>query len=347
MKKRIALLLAGVLALSVLAGCQKPAASEDNQTAESEDSQPAESTDSGEEPAAGGVAPEEGSAVYISRSMEDSFGALLAYALQDAFEEKHPGWSFSIQDSDNDASKQLEFMENAIAAGVDVMIVQSVADANCLSTAQEAIDEGILVMCYEVPFEEGNDICPLVYSDFYTTYRVLMDYAEENVPENANAVVLSGIEGFAPCVSREDALNEFLEARSDVNVLAYQYANYNTDEAMNIMEDWLQQYDNIDAVICLTDTMAIGAIEAYRANNIDCTDVWICGVDSLLDACGYIQNGELTASVFRPPVSFADAAMGVIDNFYAGTQDMTERIALNSDLVVTKENVEEIIAMQQ
>lgn len=296
-----------------------------------------------EAPAAAEI-PENAKCVYISRSLADEFGAMIAYDLQAVIEETYPGWSFTIQDSDNDASKQLEYMENAISNNVDVLIVQPVADSNTLDAAQRAIDAGILVINYEVPFDTENIINPIVYSSFYDSYKVLMDYAVDVVKENANILVLSGIEGFSATVEREQALNEFLEARPDVNVLAMQYAQYETDKAMNIMEDWLQQYDNIDAVLCLTDTMAIGVCEAYRANNVDSTDVWICGVDSLSNACQYIESGEISASVFRSPRAFSNATINAINEYYAGTLDQTAMIMCNNDIVVTQDNVADIEA---
>ena len=359
-RKLVAVSLCAVMAAGLMAGCGSSAESSDAAASAEESTEDeaeaaedeAEATEEAAEPEAEGEAaetpeggmPENGTLVYLSRALGDEFGSMIAYDLQGQMAEKYPGWTVSIQNSDNDPSKQLEFMENAIINDVDVLVVQSVADANCLQAAKDAIDAGIFVMCYEVPFSEEEDVCPLVFSDFYTSYHVLMDYAVENVPENANICVLSGIQGFGPTVEREKALNEFLEARPDVNVLATQYANYETDQAMNITEDWMQQFDNIDGILCLTDTMAIGVCEAYRANNMDSKDIWVCGVDSLSDACGYIETGELTVSVFRSPRAFSNAAITAIEKYYDGTQDMLERILCNNDIIVTKDNVAEIEA---
>lgn len=342
MKKFIALLLVVLLATSAFVGCSTTSPI-DEQIAESE--QTGEKTDVAVDE---NGFPETGTLVYIARGMSDPFAALNAYTAQEVFLEAHPGWTFSIKDADNDASKLLQIIEDATTQGVDIIANGGVAGADCTAAIKNAIDAGIFVFGIEVPVSDSEpDIAPYVCVDFYNTYKVLMDWSVDQVPENANAVVLSGIQGFEPCTERERALNEFLEARPDVNVLAYQYANYNTDEAMKIMEDWLQMYDDIDAVICLTDTMAVGAIEAYRAAGIDCTDVWICGVDALLDACAYIESGELTVSVFRPPQAYAEGELELCERYYAGdVTDPGEVVTLNCEIVVTQENVDEIIAMQ-
>ena len=349
MKKRnvLALLAALMMLAAVITGCSSgtaPASAESAAPAASSASTEAASAASTE---AGGF-PETGTFVYIGRGMADPFCALNAAVMQKMFLEAHPGWTFSIQDANNDAAKLIQIIEDATAQGVDIIGNGGVAGADCEAAARDAIDSGIFMFGIETPVAEKDGIAPYVYVDFYNTYKVLMDWSVDQVPEGANAVVLSGIQGFEPCTERERALEEFLAARPDVNVLAYQYANYNTDEAMDIMEDWLQMYDNIDAVISLTDTMAIGAIEAYRAAGVDCTDVWICGVDALKDACGYIKSDELTVSVFRAPAAYAQAEIDLCERYYAGElTDPTEAVLLNCEVIVTKENVDDILAQQE
>jgi len=293
--------------------------------------------------------PEEGVFVYIGRGLSDPFCALNAYAMQDVFLEAHPGWSFIIKDADNDAAKLIQIIEDATAQGVDIIADGGVAGADATSAVKDAIANGIFVYGVEVACSETEpEIAPYVCVDFYHTYKVLMDWSVDQIPENANAVVLSGIQGFEPCVERERALNEMLEQRPDINILAWQYANYATDDATVIMEDWLQVYDNIDAVISLTDTMAIGAIEAYHAAGIDCKDVWICGVDALLDACNYIKEGELDVSVFRPPVAYANAELSLCERYYDGDiTDQGEVVVIEPEIIVTLDNVDEIIAAQE
>lgn len=346
MKKRkiMALAVALTMILACLVGCSGGASS----AAPAQDAAAEESTGTtGATAAAAGGFPESGTFVYIGRGMADPFCALNASVMERMFLEAYPGWTFSIQDANNDAAKLIQIIEDATAQGVDIIGNGGVAGADCEAAARDAIDNGIFVFGIETPVAEKEGIAPYVYVDFYNTYKVLMDWSEDQVPQDANVVVLSGIEGFDPCVQRERALDEFLEARPDVNVLAYQYANYNTDEAMNIMEDWLQMYDNIDAVISLTDTMAIGAIEAYRAAGVDCTDVWICGVDALKDACAYIESGELTVSVFRAPSAYAEAEIDLCERYYAGQlDDPYEAVLLNCEVIVTAENVDDILAQQ-
>lgn len=331
-RKILAVLLAATMTFA-LGGCvttQDPTASVDSgsssessssasSSASSSSSSSSGSSSESSSSSASGAVPDEGTVVYIARALSDPFAALNAQAAQEAFLEAYPNWTFTIKDADNDAAKLIQILEDAATQGVDIVYDGGVAGADATQAVKDAQAAGVFVFGVEVAASEVEpEIAPYICVDFYHTYKVLMDWSLDQIPENANAVVLSSIEGFDPCIERERALNEMLEERPDINVLAWQYCDYDTTEAMNQMEDWLQHYDNIDAVISLTDTMAIGAIEAYRANNIDCTDVWICGVDALLDACSYIESGELTVSVFRPPSAYAEAEVELIEDYYAG-----------------------------
>ena len=289
--------------------------------------------------------PEKGTVVHISRGMTDAYSALLATTIQADFQEDHPGWTYSIQDCDNSAAKEVELLENAISQMVDVIVLETCSDASVQNYVEEAMANDIKVIAINL-WMEDEGVCPYMMSDYYTAMKTVCDYAQDAIPENAKAVVLQAIEGFYPNNERYRAITDMLETRSDIEVLDTQFAQYNKDTAMSLMEDWLQMYPDIDVVLSLNDSMALGAIEAYKANKLDPTEIQFYGVDALMDCCKSIKEGGMTASAFQDPKYYSEAIEDMLQEWYAGTLDTSVIVPLSTTLV-TADNVDEIIEIQE
>jgi ABC-type sugar transport system substrate-binding protein len=68
---------------------------------------------------------------------------------------------------------------------------------------------------------------------------------------------------------------------------------------MTLTENWLTRFNNnIDAVICQNDDMALGALEAVEAKGVK-DKIIVVGVDAIADALTAIKAGRLDATVFQ------------------------------------------------
>jgi len=76
-------------------------------------------------------------------------------------------------------------------------------------------------------------------------------------------VVLEGI----PCVinsERVDAFNEVMKKYPNIKILDSQPAYWSTQKGLEIMENYLQKYDKIDAVWAQDDDVLKGVLQAYK-----------------------------------------------------------------------------------
>lgn len=73
-------------------------------------------------------------------------------------------------------------------------------------------------------------------------------------------------------------------------------ANWNTDEALALVETWLTQYPDVGGIWCANDNMATGALQALDAAGLK-GKVGVCGIDANTDIVEAIANGEATATV--------------------------------------------------
>lgn len=279
--------------------------------------------------------------VYISRSMSDPFGSWLANSVEKLGKES--GYKVTVMDQQDDAAKSVEMLENAMNSSPDIIVLQPNADAQVLSTIQNIQKQDIPVIVVNLPLPEDPEAVPTVICDDYTLGYNMAQEAAENIAENGNIVILNGIAGMSVTTERRRGFQEgLLDARPDVTLLDEQTGNFNKDEAMNIMDDWLQKYDKIDAVLAASDGMALGAIESYKSNNKDYSNVQFYGIDGLAEGCQSIAAGEETASVLQDAQVMAEETIKLADGILDGSITDYPTVKIDAK-VINAENVEEMI----
>ena len=137
---------------------------------------------------------------------------------------------------------------------------------------------------------------------------------------------------------------EFFDKRSDVKILAEDIANWNKDEAMQLMEDWVQAYGKIDAVISMNDNMAAGAIEAVK-DNAKYKNMQAYGVDGTAEACLLIKEGKMTSTGLQSAIDLAKMNTEAMHDVLTGKKKVTD---INENVpapLITSDNVDEYIQM--
>ena len=111
---------------------------------------------------------------------------------------------------------------------------------------------------------------------------------------------------------------------------------------MNVTENLIQKYNEVDAIIGLNDESALGASQAVKAAGLE--DVLIAGFDCNQDACASIQNGELFSSYNTDPYgSCYLAATYIVQYLNDGSEPPQYFVPFPTaadDPVTTKDNVE-------
>ena len=152
-------------------------------------------------------------------------------------------------------------IENAITNGYDAIIVQPNNGESQRPFVEQIVEAGIVAITTNARID-GIEGASSVDADPFVQAAVNAQAAVEQVPENANVVVLNGPPGnFHADARREAWQSEFFDQRPDVTIVGEQIANWNKDEAVSLMEDWIIAHDRIDAIISMNDNMAAGALE--------------------------------------------------------------------------------------
>ncbi|MFO7632827.1 MAG: substrate-binding domain-containing protein [Caldilinea sp.] len=341
--KRISIVaLAMIMVLALLSGCtvQVPAA--------------APAATGGEQAAAAPAAPGPGELpivpgdpIKIGYSMPAATHGYMARAIYWAekgmadWKAQDPTIEFVFVTADS-VTKQANDIEDLIQQDIDALIVFPF-DASVTSVVEKAFTAGI----YTIVMDRGTT--KPVYNVYLSNddegyARTGMEYVAEQLGYAGNIVIIEGIPTPINTV-RVDAMKAVVEKYPNMTIIDSQPGDWNVQKSLAVMENYLQKYDQIDAVYTADDDMMLGAMQAYKESGRTDIKMFLGGgadkrvIKTIMDG----SDPLVTANVTYPPDQCATvvslAVMGARDfplpGFYQ--QKLPVRIILAAELV-TAEN---------
>jgi ABC-type sugar transport system, periplasmic component len=313
MKKRIlSIVLASVMVMA-LVGCGSQKAAEDTVS--------------------------EGGLVYIiSPSQDNPYFKAEVMGAEDKLKEL--GYTVKVVSHDDDATKQDQLYEAAIAEkAVGIISDNASADATAASI-QKAKDAGIPTVLIGREINETGIAIAQIVSDNFQGARAGAEKFIELVGEEGNYVEFTGKESDTAAATRSAGFHDVLDQYPDLIMIAQQSANWDTAEAYSKMESILQSNQDIKGVVCGNDTMALGAAQALK--NAGITDVVIMGFDGSNESRDAIIAGDMSISILQQ--AYANAQLGVeqMDLFLRTGSTGQDEKQLIECKVITTENAEKL-----
>ncbi|MBH0239585.1 substrate-binding domain-containing protein [Methylobrevis albus] len=160
----------------------------------------------------------------------------------------------------------------------------------------------------------------------------------ENLGGKGNVVVLRGI----PTVIDDERIKGFQDgiAGSELKVLDIQYANWNSDEAFKLMQDYLAKYPQIDAVWANDDDMLLGVLEAIKQSGRE-EIKYALGGNGMKEIIEKVMAGDAVTPVETPyPPSMIKTAIYLTVAHFTGHAPVRGSFKLDAPLI-TKDNAAE------
>ncbi len=297
---------------------------------------------------------------FVARASADTFAAWLTSELKKAAAD-YNDIDLTCVSGEADDNTENGLLEDCITKNYDLVIVQSNNNAAQAPYVKNLVDAGIPVITTN-PTTHQSDLdgsdndsvmegTGTVDADPMEQAKVGASRAVDEIPENANVVILRGPSGNYHAEKRREAWDTyFFKERPDVTILYEDYANWNSDEALTLMESWVQSGKHIDAIISMNDNMAAGAIEAIRKNtdyvSADGKANFLAyGVDGTAQGCLLIKEGLLTCTALQSAADLAKKNMEYADKVLKGEVKITEVNDYVDAPEINAENVEEYIQM--
>lgn len=237
--------------------------------------------------------------IFVTLSEADTFRNNLVEAARKAAEES--GAEFVSYDAQGSLENQVAHIKQAVNEKYDVIMCAPV-DAD---TAQEleALAGDIPIIFYNSCPDESvleKDKYIYVGSDEKVAGQYQAEYILDNFSGNSeiNVVILKGAKSHSAVKGRGAGLkNTLAKSGKKINYVFEDYANWGQDMAERFFDIFLRTGKKADVVVCQNDTMAIGVIEACKANGIK--DMTILGIDATTEGCAAIKAGNMDFTVYQ------------------------------------------------
>jgi ribose transport system substrate-binding protein len=215
------------------------------------------------------------------------------------------GYTLLITDADSSIEKQTEDIKQMIAEGAQYIV--------CTPLVYEGYDEivqickdakiPLIMLDREIKGEAGVDFLTFIGSNFYEEGVRAAQWLAQHTKNNAKIVELHGNEGASCSIDRFEGFHSVIDNIEGMEVVVWGYADFERITGQDVMEDIILSYGrDFNAVYAHSDEMAIGAIQALKAANIDPgTELGIISIDGSKDALKSIIAGELGATIECSP----------------------------------------------
>jgi ribose transport system substrate-binding protein len=259
------------------------------------------------------------------------------------WEAKDPNVTFHLATA-NTPARQVSDVEDLMIREIDALVILPHDSAPLTPVVEKADKEGI----YTVVIDRGltKDVSDVyIAGDNPGLGRVSAQWMAKELDGQWKIVMLEGI----PCVintERVEAFRKVMKDYPDIEIMESQPAYWSTQKGLEIMENYLQKYDHIDAVWAQDDDVLKGCLQAYKESGRDDIKFFLGGAGSKQMIKKVMEGNDLVRADVTYPPSMAATAVSLavkglrnqpLDGFYQ--QKIPSRIVLAAELV-TEENAE-------
>jgi erythritol transport system substrate-binding protein len=246
------------------------------------------------------------------------------------------GYEAMVLVHDDDANKQNELFDSAIAAGVKAIILDNAGADASVAAVQKAKDAGIPSFLIDREITATGVAVSQIVSNNYQGAQLGAEEFVKLMGEAGDYAELVGKESDTNAGIRSKGYGDVISQYPDLKSVARQTANWSQTEAYTVMESMLQANPGIKGVISGNDTMAMGAWAALEAAGR--TDVIVVGFDGSNDVRDSILKDGIKATVLQPAYAQAQMAVEQADKFIAGGSTGMEEKQLMDCVLVNKDN---------
>ena len=197
--------------------------------------------------------------------------------------------------------KQVSMIEDCISRKPDVIVVNAVDPAAVVPALRKASEARIPVLMQNADTTpEGHAYTKaFIGSQSYDQGYAVGQMIVKALGGKGNIVVITGKTGQTDTVNRTAGMQAaFKDAKSSIDVLAVQPADWSKDKALTVMQDLLTRFPKIDAVFGQDDPMALGALEAIKAQGRE-KEIKVFGVNGNKEACQAIKAGDMYGTALQ------------------------------------------------
>jgi ribose transport system substrate-binding protein len=192
----------------------------------------------------------------------------------------------------DNVDEQKAMVEQVLKDRPDAVIFIPVDDVAMIDSVKKLNEAKIPVVLVSNPLP-GSFVTYVGADDFEIGYREAR-YLFDTLGGKGKIVVVEGTPAAPTNRERVRGYKRAFAEYPGIEVLGSGVGNYQQPDAKRVMEKFLREYPQIDAVLSANDGMALGVLEALKEANRSSI---VIGVNGILPAVKQIETGKILATV--------------------------------------------------
>ena len=268
-------------------------------------------------------------------SLGNPFFVALSQGAEAKAKEINPNVTVNTASADYDLNKQFTQIDNFIASGVDMILVNA-SDPNAIAPAiKRAQAAGIVVVAVDVA-AAGADAT--VQTNNIQAGELACQFIVDKLGEAGGKVIIQNGPQVGAVVDRVKGCKEVLAKNPKIEILSDDQDGKGSREGgLTIMQGHLTRFPQVDAVFTINDPQAVGSDLA--AKQLGRSEFFITSVDGAPDIETALKGNTLVqASASQDPYKIAQTAVEVGYKIMNGEAPAEPMILLPSELI-TRDNI--------
>lgn len=257
--------------------------------------------------------------------------------IEDRAKDINPAVEITSVSSDYELNKQFTQVDNFIAAGVDIIMINAVDPVAIEPAVKRAKAAGIVVAAFDVA-AAGADVT--VMTNNVKAGELACQYIADHLGGKGDVVIVNGPQ-VSSIVDRVKGCKAVFEKYPDIKILSDNLDGKASREGgLQVMEGILTRYDHIDAIFAINDPTALGV--ELAAKQFGRTEFIITAVDGAPDIEAALKSGNslIKASASQDPYVMAGQALELGNEVLQG-KTPAETTVLLDPVLITADNVKD------
>ena len=197
-----------------------------------------------------------------------------------------------VPNQPDNVDEQKAMVEQVLKDKPDAIIFIPVDDVAMIDSMKKLNEAKIPIVLVSNPLP-GSFVTYVGADDFEIGYREAR-YLFEKMDGKGKIVVIEGTPAAPTNSARVRGYQRAFAEFPGIQVLGSGIGNYQQPDARRVMEKFLTEHKEIDAVLSANDSMALGVLEALKAAN---RTAIVIGINGILPAVRQIETGGMLATV--------------------------------------------------
>src|SRR5690606_22210570 len=243
---------------------------------------------------------------------------------------KEKGWSVKVVSAQNDVARQINGVQDLIAAGVKGILISPI-DAVATGPAYEAAHKAGIPIISVARGSVSQYQTLHVAMDEVQVGRDIAEWSAKKIGGKGEVALLRGPAGAATFDNLTKGYKEVMAKYPDVKIV-YEHDNkLSREEGLKLAEDAIVAHPNLKLIYGANDDVALGALRAVRAADKQ-KQIVVTGMNGVPPAMKSVKDGELAMTVAINPFQWGQLGVDMLADYRAGKKH-DQRVYIKHQLV--------------